>query len=49
MKHTAVTCKMPVKDLLEKVAWVLYDEAFDEEEEGEEEKHALDGLQDILV
>merc|ERR1712063_190696 len=39
MKHTAVTCKMPVKDLLEKVAWVLYDEAFDEEEEGEEEKH----------
>jgi len=45
MKHTAVTCKMPVEDLLAKIAWPLYDKYFDEDEE---DGHALDGLHDIL-
>merc|ERR1712063_15611 len=47
MKHCAVTCGMPVKDLLEKVAWPLYDEYSNEDEE--EEGHALDGLHAILL
>jgi len=46
MKHTAVTCKIPVKEILEKVCWPLYDKYYDEEEE---QGHALDGLHEILL
>eukprot|EP01095_Lingulamoeba_sp_RSL-Kostka_P009308 TRINITY_DN320_c0_g1_i1.p2 TRINITY_DN320_c0_g1~~TRINITY_DN320_c0_g1_i1.p2 ORF type:complete len:283 (-),score=106.08 TRINITY_DN320_c0_g1_i1:1434-2282(-) len=38
MKHVAITCKMPLEELLEKVAWVFYDQ-FD---------HAMIGLSKIL-
>merc|ERR1712137_1482012 len=48
MKHTAVTCNMPVIDLLQKVAWPLYAK-YEDEEGDEEEGHALDGLNQILL
>lgn len=47
MKHTAVTCNMPVKDLLEKVAWPMYEEFAGEDDE--EEGHALDALNQVLL
>jgi len=46
MKHTAVTCNIPVIDLLQKVAWPLYDKYEDDEDET---GHALDGLNKILL
>ena len=46
MKHVAVTCNMPVKDLLEKVAWVMYEEYAKDEDNIE--GHALDTLEEIL-
>jgi len=49
MKHCAVTCGMPVKDLLEKVAWPMYEEYSNEDNEEDEEGHALDGLNAILL
>lgn len=48
MKHTAVTCNMNVLDLLQKVAWPLYDKYETDEEEGDG-GHALDGLNAILL
>merc|ERR1712232_829892 len=48
MKHTAVTCGMAVKDLLEKVTWPLYEKYGGDGDEDGEEQHALDGLHDIL-
>merc|ERR1712137_185303 len=47
MKHCAITCGMPVKDLLEQVAWPLYEEYSNEEDE--EDGHALDGLNAVLL
>merc|ERR1712137_242147 len=50
MKNTARNCGIPLIELLQKVAWPLYDKHGEEEEEEEgEEKHALDGLQAILL
>lgn len=50
MKHTAVTCNMPVIDLLQKVAWPMYEQySSSTTEEDGEVGHALDGLQKILL
>jgi len=45
MKHTAVTCKRDVRDLLEAVAWPLYAKYETEDGQG----HALEGLQEMLT
>merc|ERR1712063_156401 len=49
MKHTAVTCNIPVIELLQKVAWPLYDKYEGNDDDEEEDGHALDGLNAILL
>ena len=44
MKHVAVSCGFKVSELLEKVAWPLYDKY----SEGEPPGHALTGLTELL-
>jgi hypothetical protein len=44
MKHTSITVKLDVQELLEKVAWPLYEKYTNDEGTG----HALDGLIAIL-